>query len=316
MDPIAGQAEIPDLLTPRNKIFFLRKLRLLNVKRASVAFSLFALLSIAGPLYGGERKTKKGDEEANFSIAMPAPESEVLEAVNDVVNDGMIQGSKEYNRDKYVDKASSATSCSLFPQWTEPGKVFYKVRSHVLAPVNFKASNDEGTLCVRYVVESKDPQQTVVRIDAVFVEDFRHITHRSNGNVESAEYKDIQDQVNAIELQKKQAAEEEQHRQQVLAKRSLEQKKEPEQASTLPLTRASDETLEQHVQNLRHELQRMVKAPGTPLKSAPFSGATNLASLDGGSEVVILIVTPYWYGVETQAGQHGWISRSQLEPLP
>ncbi len=316
MDPIAGQAEIPDVPTSPNKSFSLRKLHLLKVGRASVALSLFVLLSVARPLYGGGGKTKKGDEETNFSMAMPAPESEVLEAVNDVVNDGMIQGSKEYNRDKYVDKAAPATSCSLFPQWTEPGHVFYKVRTHLLAPVNFKASNDEGTLCVRYVVESKDPQQTVVRIDAIFVEDFRHIAHRSNGTVESAEYKDIQDHVNAIELQKKQAGESEQHRQEVLAKRSLEEKKVQEEASTPATTPASDETLEQHVQNLRHELERIVKAPGAPLKSAPFSGATNLTSLNGGSQVVILIVTSYWYGVETEAGQHGWMSRSQLEPLP
>jgi hypothetical protein len=27
-------------------------------------------------------------------------------------------------------------------------------------------------------------------------------------------------------------------------------------------------------------------------------------------------VTPYWYGVETTDGQHGWIKRQQLEPLP
>jgi hypothetical protein len=39
-------------------------------------------------------------------------------------------------------------------------------------------------------------------------------------------------------------------------------------------------------------------------------------SLEAGAEVVILIVTPYWYGVETTDGQHGWINRQQLEPLP
>jgi hypothetical protein len=316
MDPIAGQAKISDVPASRNKSFSLRMPQLLKVGRARIALCLLVLLSFARPLLGGERKTKKGDEETNFSIAMPAPQSEVLEAVNEVVNDGMIQGSKEYNRDKYVDKASAATSCSLFRQWTEPGQVFYKVRTHVLAPANFKASNDEGTLCVRYVVQSKAPQQTLVRIDAVFVEDFRHINHPSNGNVESAEYKDIQDHVNAIELQKKQAAESEQHRQEVLAKRSLEQEKVQPAASTPATPPAADETLEQHVQNLRHEVERLVKAPGAPLKSAPFSSATNLASLNGGSQVVVLIVTPYWYGVETEAGQHGWMSRSQLEPLP
>ncbi|HXW92401.1 MAG TPA: SH3 domain-containing protein [Terriglobales bacterium] len=314
MDRIAEQAEIPDVPILRNKLS-LRRPRL-EVGRLAVVLALFLLLSVAQPLYCGEHKTKKGDEQANFSMAVPAPQIEVVEAVSEVVNDGIIQGSKEYNRDKYVDKASPAASSSLFPPWTDPGQVFYKVRTHVLAPVNFKASNDEGTLAVRYVVQSKDAQQTIVRIDAVFVEDFRHVAHPSNGSVESAEYKDIEDHVNAIELQKKEAAESEQHRQQVLAKRSLEEKKEREEASTPATTPASAETLEQRVQNLRHELERMVKAPGAPLKSAPFSTATNLKSLNGGAQVVILIVTPYWYGVETEEGQHGWISRSLLEPLP
>jgi len=232
------------------------------------------------------------------------------------VDDGMIQGSKEYNRDQYVENAAAAPSSSLFPAWTDPGTVFYKVRTKVLAPVNFKGSQDEGTLAVRYVVQRKGPQQTIVRIDAVFVEDFRRVAHRSNGTVETAEYKDIQEHVDAIELQKKEAAESEQHRQEVLAKRSLDEKKEQQQASVVQTAQASGESMEQHVQNLRHELERLVKAPGAELKSAPFASATNLKSLNEGAQVVILIVTPYWYGVETEEGQHGWINRSQLEPLP
>jgi SH3-like domain-containing protein len=52
------------------------------------------------------------------------------------------------------------------------------------------------------------------------------------------------------------------------------------------------------------------------LKSAPFQSATSLLSLPAGTHVAILISTPYWYGVETENGQHGWIHRSQLEPLP
>jgi hypothetical protein len=41
-----------------------------------------------------------------------------------------------------------------------------------------------------------------------------------------------------------------------------------------------------------------------------------LKSLDAGAEVVIIIVTPYWSGVETEDGQHGWVHHEQLEPLP
>jgi len=314
MDPIADRAETATGPRPRNEVFAPRKSLQPKTRLPHAILSFLVLLFVVQPLYS---KTKNADPQSNFSMEVSAPESEVLEAVSDVVNNEMIQGSKEYNRDKYVEKASAATSSPLFPTWTEPGKVFYKVRTNCLAPVNFKGSNDEGTLAVRYVVESKGPQQTIVRIDAVFVEDVRRVVHRSNGSVETAEYKEIQDHLDAMELEKKEAAESEQHRQEVLAQRSLEQKKAPEQVSAPPETaQISAESLEQHVQNLRHELERLVKASGAQLKSAPFSSASNLKSLNGGTEVVILIVTPYWYGVETDDGQHGWIIRSQLEPVP
>jgi hypothetical protein len=283
---------------------------------ALVALSFWLLAASLLPLHGRERKVRKQDYGLGFSSEIEAPESEVLQAVDDVTNDGIIQGSKEYNKDKYIDKASPETSSSLFPEWTGPGKAFYKVRAKVLAPVNFKDSNDEGTLAVRYIVQTKDPKHTILKIDAVFVEDFRHTVHPSNGSVEGAEYKDIQDHVDTLELQKKQTVESEKHRQEVLAKQALERKREQDEASALASSQNSSETLEQHVENLRHQVERVVKAPGAQLKSAPFHSATSLKSLDAGAEVVILIVSPSWYGVETEDGQHGWISRAQLEPLP
>ena len=42
---------------------------------------------------------------------------------------------------------------------------------------------------------------------------------------------------------------------------------------------------------------------GAPLKSAPFHTASTLKSLEPGTEVLILISTPYWYGVETHDGR-------------
>jgi Bacterial SH3 domain len=166
---------------------------------------------------------------------------------------------------------------------------------------------------VRYIVKPKDASKTILRIDAVFVEDFRRIPHPSDGSVESAEYKDIQDQIDAIELQKKQAQESEQRRQQEIAKRALERKKEDEE---LALAQNSAENLEQYVEKLRRKAERVIKASGAQLRSAPFQTASDLRNLDAGSEVVILIETPYWYGVETEDGQHGWIRREQLELLP
>jgi hypothetical protein len=315
MHPIVKQADIRATRRPLGEPWSFTKAPLYKASLTVTAL-LGLFLSLVAPLYSGGHKNGKQDYGLGFSTEVSAPESEVLQAVDDVINDGMIQGSKEYNKDKYIEGASPASSSSLFPEWKGPGKVFYKVRTKVLAPVNFKESNDEGTLAVRYVVQSKSPQQTILRIDAVFVEDFRRTIHPSNGSVESAEYKDIQDHLDALELQKKQAAESERHRQEELARQTLEHKNEQAEAAALAAAQASSETVEQHVANLRHQLERVVKAPGAQLKSAPFHSATGLKSLDAGAEVVILIVSPYWYGVETEDGQHGWIKRAQLEPLP
>jgi len=83
------------------------------------------------------------------------------------------------------------------------------------------------------------------------------------------------------------------------------------QSSSAPVPEG--QTLEERVKDLRKQVERLVKAPGAPLKSAPFHSASTLQTLITGTEVLILISTPYWYGVETHDGQHGWIMRDQLE---
>lgn len=282
--------------------------------RRSCALALLLLWAVL-PLYSREHK-KKQDYGLGVITEIQAPEQEVLQAVGEVVNDGIIQGSKEYNKDQYIENATPAESSPLFPAWTGPGKAFYKVRTKVLDPRNFYESNDLGTLAVRYVVQSQDSSKTTVRINAVFVEDFRRTVHPSDGSVESAECKDIQDHIDVIESQKKEAADAEKHRQQELAKQVLERKNEEEEAATLAAAQTSAQGLEQHARDLRRKVERLVKAPGAPLKSAPFHSATNLKSLETGAEVVILITTPYWYGVETDDGQRGWVQRDHLELLP
>jgi hypothetical protein len=273
------------------------------------------LASAVSPLAARGRK-KHEDFGLGFSTEVSAPENEVLQAVEAVVDDGIIQGSFEYNKDKYIEKANAVASSSLFPEWKEPGTVFYKVRTQVLAPANFEETRDEGTLAVRYVVQSRDPNRTILRIDAVFVEDFRRTAHASDGSVESAEYKDIQDHVDALELQKTEVRQSEKHRQEELARQALERKSEENEAVALATAQSSVQALEKHVEDLRRQAERVIKAPGAQLKSAPFHTASSLKSLDAGTEVVIVVATPYWYGIETEDGQHGWIHRDQLEPLP
>src|SRR5579871_6760430 len=104
-----------------------------DMKKSIVVLCLLWFLSAVPGLHGRERN-KKENFGQGFSTEMSAPESQVLEAVDAVVNDGMIQGTKEYNKDKFIEKAYPAESSPSFPQWTEPGKVFYKVREKVLAP--------------------------------------------------------------------------------------------------------------------------------------------------------------------------------------
>jgi len=280
-------------------------------------FLLVALFLLCGALPSlADGHKRKQDFGLGFSSVIQAPESEVLEAVDAVVNDGIIQGSKEFNKDQYIEHAVSATSSKLFAEWKEPGKVFYKVRKQAVDPRGFYESNDMGTLAVRYVVQSKDGANTLVRIDAVFVEDFRRTVHPSDGSVENAEFKDIQDHVDALEDQKKAAAEAEKNRQREIARRALEQKAEREESEALGAAQNSTLSLEDRVKELRREAERLIKAPGAQLRSAPFQSASSLKSLEPGTEVVILVKTPYWFGVETADGQHGWIRHDQLEPLP
>src|SRR6202034_2070808 len=132
-------------------------------------------------------------------VNVPFPEAEVSQVVQDVIQNGIIRGTKEYNKDEYVSGATPVSSTHVFPEWTEGGKVFYKVRLKAIDPRNFKDGGDVGTLAVRYVVQAQGDKNTVLHIDARFVEDFRRTSHPSNGSVESAEYKDIHDHLDQIE---------------------------------------------------------------------------------------------------------------------
>jgi hypothetical protein len=302
------------------------------------------VVSSAVPLLAREKDNASyGD---GLILNLPFPEAEVTQVVQDVIQNGLIRGTKEYNKDEYITGATPATSTRAFKEWTEGGKVFYKVRLKALDPRNFKDSNDVGTLTVRYVVQPQGDKNTVLRINALFVEEFRHTVHQSNGSVESAEYKDIHDRLDAIESMKAQTVEAEKEKQEQLAKRSKATSMDesaatlqpapvqtaalaPEPASQtanppnpdLPQTGASSsqapvQTLELRVQDLRRQAERLVKAPGAPLKSAPFHTASTLQSLPAGTEVIIVVSTTYWLGVETHDGQHGWILRDELELLP
>ena len=285
-------------------------------RRGGFLWVAFILSALIYPLDARD-KGKKVDYGAGLSVQIESPESEVLQAVEDVVDDGIIEGTKEYNKDENISGAVSAPSTPLYPQWTGPGKAFYKVRTEALDPRNFKEGGDVGTLAVRYIVQSIGPSKTTLRIDAVFVEDFRRTVHPSNGMVESSEYKDITDHLDEMHLRQKETEEAAKKREEDVARRELlRAPNDVNSASRLAAAESSSQTLEQHVQDLRRQVERRVAASGAELKSAPFHTASTLKPLTPGTEIVILIVTPYWYGIETQDGQHGWLFHDQVEALP
>ncbi len=314
-----------------------------RISHNSALFLRFAvvllLLGIADSAQGREKDVQ--EYGAGLIVNIPLPEPEVAQVVEDVAANTIIRGTKEYNKDEFVSGAVAATSTPVFPAWTEGGKVFYKVRKQALDPRNFKDSGDVGTLAVRYVVQPQGDNNTVLRLDAAFVEDFRHGVHPSNGSVESSEYKDIQDRLQGVELIKKETEEALRQKQERQAKKNFGMgsdsvvlstppatagsasapggpmaERAPQSSSSAgPQTSANDQpvSLEQHVTDLRRQVERVVKKPGAPLKSAPFHTASTLKSLEPGTEVLLLITTPYWYGVETHEGEHGWLRRDQLE---
>ncbi|MGA9542807.1 MAG: hypothetical protein WBQ85_04525 [Candidatus Sulfotelmatobacter sp.] len=334
---------------------------------------MLLLLAAALPVAG--RKRDKLPYGEGLAVNIPVPESEVEQVVADVADNGVIRGTKEYNKDEFVSGAKAATSSRVFPAWTEGGKVFYKVREQALDPRNFKDSSDSGTLVVRYVVQAQGEKNSVLRINALFKEDFRHIVHQSDGSVESAEYRDIREHIDAIELMKRQNVEALNERREKLEKKQTSSSSSQAEAGAWPVPQSESppvaapvesqqdavpsgttqvasqgvpdqnqpvqnqpvqnqpsqdqpgqslssqsasvgtppgQSLEEHVKDLRRQLERLVKDPGAPLKSAPFHTASTLQSLPTGTEVLILISTPYWYGVETHNGQHGWIMRDDL----
>jgi polyhydroxyalkanoate synthesis regulator phasin len=296
---------------------------------------LFAALA-AIPLSARVKKDSLAYGEG-LIVNIPMPEPEVAQVVEEIAKNTIIRGTKEYNKDEFVSGAEVAASTNVFPAWTEGGKIFYKVRKQALDPRNFKDSGDIGTLAVRYIVQEQGFQNTVLRIDAVFVEDFKRTSHPSDGSVENEEYKDIREHLDAVELMKKETASALQAKQDRMAKENFGLGSDTVVLSTpprdlsgqdsnldkkLPTTSSAatydvpEESLEQHVTELRRQVERLVKKPGAPLKSAPFHSASTLKSLDPGAEVLILISTPYWYGIETHDGQHGWLQRDQLEQVP
>ena len=134
--------------------------------------------------------------------------------------------------------------------------------------------------------------------------------------MESAEFAEIQKRLDALNLRRKEAHEERKKLDQLQAEDNALALAGNPSSGTAGAANSAVQDLERRVTILRRQAERRVKDSETPLRSAPFRSATTIASLPAQTEVLIVVITPYWYGVETQDGRRGWIHHSQLEMLP
>jgi Bacterial SH3 domain len=311
--------------------------RITKIQRLCTALSLFLLCV---PVSWAARDTGA----ASFSIDLDKPYADVLAIVSDVAHAATIKGTFEYRGEDSLDKAEFQENSRVFPAWTEPGKVFYKVRTKALSPSHFLNSNDVGTVAVRYVVQERGPNSTRLFIDAVFVENARHHGHPSDGYVETCEFGEIgkrlkeRDQLlaeTATGQQFSPGTESSSRKEDALAqpvahpsppvpaaevvdtsKTSDLANAIAEQKSQLAADYAGLEKLEGQARQLRSAEFVKVKADRAELKALPYTHARVVESLKRGQEVTVLSKSAFWYQVRSEDGQEGWISHSMLEAQP
>jgi hypothetical protein len=241
---------------------------------------------------------------------------EIRQAVQFVVHDHIIHGTLIFDREPILNGAEVVNSSLLFDPWKGPGEVFFKIRKEAIAPRHFLESADQGTIAVRFVIIPVDENRTRVKIDAIYQETAHRVFHPSDGTVEKSEMKEIKDELESLQEAAAQAADARRRETSAaLVRQSLIRQREDE-TSRLSNAQSSEKDLQQQVKTLHHELERRVKSPGADLKAAPFQSAATLTTLSALTDVVILIVTPHWLGIETPDGQRGWLPMEQLEPLP
>jgi uncharacterized membrane protein len=284
--------------------------------KLAAAGAAVAMLCAVGPAALTYAAKDRDLPSPGLSTEISASIEDVLQSLQEVLHDPTIHGTSMFDKDKTLTGATVVNSTPLFEPIHGSGDVFYKVRTNAIAPRHFLDSADRGTVAVRYVVTSEGPERTRLWVSAVFVEDARHGSHPSDGSVESSETKLIQEKAQAI-LDARQEAAENQRRQQSidLAAQSLVRQRQ-EESARLSSAESSARDLQGQVEALRHELEMRIKAPGATLKSAPFRSAADVGPLSAYTDVLIVIVTPHWYGVETPGGQRGWLPLDELGPLP
>ena len=265
------------------------------------------------PMAGASRETLT---TAGIIREFPVSLNEIRQAVLAVVGDKIVHGTLVFDKEPILTGADAVDSTPLFEPWQGPGEVYFKIRKNAIAPRHFLESGDQGTIAVRYVIIPVDATRTRVKIDALYQESGHRVVHASDGTVEKSEMKEINDQLEALQEAAAQAADARRRQTSAeLVRQSLVRQREDE-TSRFNNAQSAQKELEQQVNALHHELERRVKTPGADLKAAPFQSAASLKTLSAFTDVVILIVTPRWLGVETPEGQRGWLPQERLEQLP
>ena len=282
----------------------------------SCVFALLALSLGIGPLSEGATAKDHPVASAGLVREFSTSPEYVRQGVQAVLHDEIIHGTLVYDKQPILRGAEVVGSSPLFEPWTGPGQVYYKILNNAIAPRHFVESADQGTIAVRYVVIPVNGERTRVQINAVYVESAHQVVHISDGNVEKMEMKEIKERIDEIEEAALTAAEERRRKSSAEIVHQTYVRQKEDETTRLSSAEASEKQLQQQVDSLRHEVERLVKKPGAELKAAPFASAASLKSLPGGSALVILIITPHWMGVETPEGQRGWVQVDKLELLP
>jgi len=261
-------------------------------------------------------KNKSDSMGTGFAVELPYAEADVASVVQSVVEDRIIRGTYVYEREKTLNDAVSANASSSLGSWQGPGRAFYKVRKDALAPRNFKESADIGVITVRYVVHGTSPNSTHLEILAVFVEDGTRRVHPSNISVESAEFTEIQTQLQTLQRDRQRTESMQAEKRSEEEQAALAAKQAREESAAYDAVESSINSLQQRAIELQRTLEVRIQNPNTELKAAPFRSAASLSKLPSNSDVLVEIVTTYWYGVETVDGHRGWVRRDQVGSLP
>jgi leucyl aminopeptidase len=276
----------------------------------------FLVISATAAAYPAPRTPgdKKSNVPEGFAIDLKASEADVTKAVQYVIQDQIIHGTQVYAREDELTDAEAATSSPYYGTWTGEGHVFYKIRRDALAPRHFKNSTDIGVITVRYIVLGVAPNRTHLQIDAVFIEEGSKRVHESDTTIETSEFAEIQGQIVRIQREEREATLASERQQQVRDAQTTA-KERTQEAARLQDAETAVKGLQLRAHELEHDAEVRVKDKAD-LKSAPFQRAATVGSVAANSDVLVEIITPYWYGVETADGHRGWLRQDQVEPVP